>query len=701
MSQQINFQPKARLLLQLGDQLIRNESVALLELIKNSYDAYASIVTISMHKIETLKEGEIIIEDDGIGMNEKIIKNVWMQPGSDFKYKIVNSIKKKIKGDRIPIGEKGIGRFGVHKLGNYIELISKTENDKEISLKINWKEFEKDTTLEKVKVILEERDVPKYFVKGKSGTLIKVGNLKKIWDRSAVRDLYRAATSLNSPFATLDSFNVIFKLDNQDWLKGLIKFDDIKDYALYRIKGVINNDLIASLSYEFIPWDTMKRISGTKKSLSKIKMVKIVKDDVSKKKKQVDINIGKYRIGPISIEFLIFDREPKILNYGVTDKEGFKKYLDLNGGVRVYRDGIRIYNYGEKDNDWLKLDIKRVNRPGETISNNLIIGAVQLERLKSLDLTEKTNREGFIEDDVYETFQDAINFFIEKVLTLRNVDKEKLRKLLGSTTVSEPVIGRLKFLKDKISEVVPRGNAKDEILKSIKGIEDDYKTIVDVYTRSSSAGLSLSIVIHEVEKIINELVKAADEIHTNKYLKDLIKTLDKTINDYASVVRKSTKSKEDLILLLNRGISNVQFRIKAHNISLIAAYKKRGNSNTTVSCVANLFISSIMNMVDNSIWWMTYANRTNKKIYFDILDNYERGYISILIADNGPGFSIPTEDAIKPFISDKPEGMGLGLHLVEVMMLGLKGRLIFPQEYDVEMPEEFQKGAKIILAFKK
>jgi hypothetical protein len=347
------------------------------------------------------------------------------------------------------------------------------------------------------------------------------------------------------------------------------------------------------------------------------------------------------------------------------------------------------------------LDIKRVNRPGETISNNLIIGAVSLDRLKSTDLEEKTNREGFKEDEVYEAFQDAISFFIEKVLTLRNIDKEKLRKLLGSTSVAEPVIGRLKFLKDKIEEVVPKGNSRDEILKSIKGIETDYKTIVDVYTRSSSAGLSLSIVIHEVEKIIYELVKAADEIDTSRYLKDLIKTLDKTVNDYASVVRKSSKTKEDLIQLLDRGVSNVQFRIKAHNVSLIAAYKKKVNSNTTVTCVANLFISSIMNMVDNSIWWMSYANKANKKLYIDILNDFKEGYISIIVADNGPGFSIATEDAIKPFISDKPEGMGLGLHLVEVMMLGLKGKLLFPQEYDVEMPEEFQKGAKIILAFKK
>ena len=71
-----------------------------------------------------------------------------------------------------------------------------------------------------------------------------------------------------------------------------------------------------------------------------------------------------------------------------------------------------------------------------------------------------------------------------------------------------------------------------------------------------------------------------------------------------------------------------------------------------------------------------------------------------MIADSGPGFSIPPEDAVKPFISDKPDGMGLGLHLADTMMTTLKGKLIFPQEYDLKLPIEFQAGAKIILSFK-
>lgn len=697
MSKSLSFQPRARLLLQLGEQLIRNESVALLELIKNSYDAYASTVTISMSKIHNPAEGEIIIEDDGVGMSADIIRNVWMQPGSDYKSKIVNSIKKRKHGQRVPIGEKGIGRFGVHKLGNTIELISKTEAGKEVFLQINWKQFEKDTKLQNIRVDLVERKA-EHFKNGRSGTLIKIKALKKVWDRTSVREIYRAATSLSSPFGTLDSFNVLFKLDEQDWLKGLIKYNEIEEFALYHAEGVIENNLLKEFNYRFTPWESMTKLEDRSSRKKNIRMVEEVKDENSRKKRQVNIDIKNFKIGEIKIKIAVFDRDPRILNFGVTDKEGFKTYLDLNGGMRVFRDGIRIFNYGEKDNDWLKLDIKRINRPGETISNNLFIGAVYLDRLHSLGLKEKTNREGFIEDEAYDQFQKSINFFLDKVLTERKIDKDKLRKIYGSTSVSEPVIGKLKELKVKITAVVPKAH-RNEVLKTIKGIEEDYKSITNIYTRSSAAGLSLSIVIHEVEKIVGELIKAVKEIPTNKYLIDLINTLSKTVNDYASFIKQSSRAKEDLMLLLNRALSSIQFRLKAHKVTIIEKYKERPNVNTSVKCTANLFVSSIINLIDNSIWWMTYANKSKRKIYIDILTNYD-GYISVLIADNGPGFSIPPEEAVKPFISDKPDGMGLGLHLADTMMTTLKGKLIFPQEHDLKIPDEFQNGAKIIMAFK-
>ncbi|MCK9411691.1 MAG: ATP-binding protein [Prolixibacteraceae bacterium] len=701
MSGELIFQPRARLLLQLGDQLIRSESIALLEIIKNSYDAYASFCKVAIKKADIPELGEIIIEDNGIGMDIDIIKNVWMQPGSDYKLKILKSIIDPSKVDRIPIGEKGIGRFGVHKLGYKIEMVSKMANKKEVSLNINWKDFEKDDLLSNIKVSIIQRENPEYFTNGKCGTKITIKGLKNIWTRGVIRELYRAVNSLSSPFDTLDSFRVYFSVDRQDWLAGLLSFKDIEDQALYYADATIADNFIKTLNYEFRPWDTLTKLNNRPKVLENVRMVEKVLDEKTKKSEWVNLDLSKFSIGTITLKLLIFDLDSKILSLGITDKKGLKDYLNSNGGIRVFRNGIRVYDYGEPLNDWLNLDMTRVNQPGKTISNNIVIGAVNLDRASSADLIEKTNREGFVENDAYYKFLSAINFTINKILTERNIDKERVRKFYSPTAINQPVIGNLRILQDKITSRIPKGELQDELIKSIKDIEQDYKVISDIYTRSSSAGLSLSIVIHEIIHMIEELAKAIEQKPTDSYISDLVKNLRKTVSDYAGVIKQSPKSKEDLIEIINQSLSNIQFRIKAHSLHITRSYKEKVNLNTTVKCAPNLIISSIINLIDNSIWWQNYANVSHKKLLVDILDEEPKGYISVLLADNGPGFSIPTDEAIKPFISDKPGGMGLGLHLAYEVMNGQKGKLIFPEEYDLDLPYDFLKGAKILLSFKK
>lgn len=704
MEHKIEFKPRARMLLQLGDQLIRSESIALLEVVKNSYDANASKATISMKKVDDPKNGEIIIEDDGEGMDAKIIRDVWMQPGSEYKEKLINERQ---QGDekRMPIGGKGIGRFGVHKLGYQIELTSKKEKSKEVTIKIDWRDFEADKLLDEIKIDLTEHDNPTYFSQGKTGTRIVIRELKNQWSRGAIRDLYRAINSLNSPFETADSFKTYFKLDNQNWLKGLTQFEDIKSHALYYAEAIIENDEIKSLNYEFRPWDTMTKLKKRSvqlpnKEIKNLRMVEQVIDEETKKKKQVSLDLSTHKIGSIKLKLLIFDRSSKVLSLGVSDKKGFKEYLDVNGGMRVFRNGIRVYDYGEPGNDWLNLDMMRVNQPGKTISNNIIIGAVSLDRSESKDLEEKTNREGFIENEAYRKFVSAIRFALDKILTQRNLDKAEVRKHYSPSAISEPVIGHLKTLHEKVSQKVKDKDLQKDLLDSIANIEKDYNTINEIYTRSASAGLSLSIVMHEIIHMISELASAVDQKPTDNHVKQLVKTLQKTVGDYAGVIKQSNKTKGNLVKITSQALSNIQFRIKAHKVDVIRLFEKRTKINSDVSCAQNLVTSTIINLIDNSIWWQEYDKVKNKKILIDIVE-YPEKHISLLIADNGPGFSIPPEEAVKPFISDKPGGMGLGLHLADEVMKGQKGSLIFPDPYDFEIPEEFQNGAKLLLSFRK
>ncbi|MDC5170651.1 ATP-binding protein, partial [Acinetobacter baumannii] len=136
-----------------GDQLSGSSRLAIFELVKNAYDADADTVLITLDKINT-SAAKIIVEDNGEGMSAEIIKNIWLVPAHDHKEQQKKE-KRRTKAGRLPLGEKGLGRFAVHKLGNEIKLVTRAKDSDECVLHINWqdlidKPFLEDTRVEVV-----------------------------------------------------------------------------------------------------------------------------------------------------------------------------------------------------------------------------------------------------------------------------------------------------------------------------------------------------------------------------------------------------------------------------------------------------------------------------------------------------------------------------------------------------------------------
>lgn len=160
------FSISPRILSHFGEDLIKNESIALFELIKNSYDACASTCIIEFYFNENKLE-KISIEDDGTGMDKSTIENVWLVVGTPNKRD--NLYKNKC--GRMPLGEKGIGRLSVHKLGNKITLFSKSKNDNEVELFIDWNKLPDAERIEEFTIDVLENETPKIF-KSTTGTKI-------------------------------------------------------------------------------------------------------------------------------------------------------------------------------------------------------------------------------------------------------------------------------------------------------------------------------------------------------------------------------------------------------------------------------------------------------------------------------------------------------------------------------------------------
>jgi len=688
------FRTRARVIHQLGYQLIKSEGIALLELIKNSYDADASFCRVEMSSIDNKEKGKIVILDDGEGMDENILTNVWLEIGTSYKDDLAKKEKTKRtpKFGRLRLGEKGIGRLGVHRLGRFIRIITRSSK-KEHVLTINWDEVEKSQYLEDIPVNIITRE-PEVF-KEKTGTEITIQRLRIAWTNKMVRDCHRAITSLNSPFESPGSFRAQLILDKKEWLEGLLTFEDIESYKLFSFEILMRENQIQSFKYEFIPWKTMDKLSY-RCITHKDKEMKDVTRMVDTKGS--DINLGKHKIGQVQFKGIIFDRDTRTLDLGVQDRKGLKEYLDTNGGIRVFRDNMRVLDYGEPGNDWLDLGGRRVNIPVKRVSNNIILGAVYLDREKSKDLEEKANREGFIENEAYYELVKATLYAIAKVETFRNRDKDLLRKYYGPKRVSEPVITTITELKDVVDKNVKVDTARKEIFRFLDRIESEYEQITENLIKSAGAGLNLIIVIHQMEKIIKDLKVMLKQKAPIEILVKHVENLSRLVEGYSILIKKSQKKIRNLKGIIEQAVFNLMFRLKTHNIKLDDAYRTR-TKHLDGWCSEDHVVNALMNLFDNSIWWIDYSRTKDPEIYLDISDAL-KGYVSILVADNGPGFSLPTEEIIKPFVSNKPDGMGIGLHLTHQIMISLGGKLLFPENDYFNFPEKFRSGAKIALAFK-
>ena len=158
------FRPRARILRLLGDELIGNDRLAIFELVKNAYDADATEVSVCLNLSD--ENSMITVSDDGEGMNLNVLKSVWLVPGDEHRQKQRLEKKRTPKHNRLPLGEKGLGRFAVHKLGNRISMVTRSRNCRECLVEIDWNRLIKKPFLENapVKIIVRR---PEVFTKKK------------------------------------------------------------------------------------------------------------------------------------------------------------------------------------------------------------------------------------------------------------------------------------------------------------------------------------------------------------------------------------------------------------------------------------------------------------------------------------------------------------------------------------------------------
>lgn len=685
-SERVSFRTRARLLLLLGEQLIRDAGLAVFELVKNAYDADARHCTVTMHDLTESSAARIVVEDDGAGMTPEIIRDVWLVIGTDFRAKQRRDGTRSPEFHRLPLGEKGVGRLAIHKLGRKITIITHARGGKEAVLTVNWDEFESSTDLSGVKMDLETRK-PEVFTGDKRGTRIEITNLREqVWTKAKVRKLHRSVSSLCSPFDAPDSFKVALKLaPESDWLKGLLNPKTVLKNAPYRADGWFEGSKL-HFNYHFRPLPGMD-LEGTKIS----GQVSTLAHKVGRKTEPLDLS--RHKIGRVHFDFYLFDLDTQVLNAANADKTTLKTYLRENGGVRIYRDGMRVFDFGEPGNDWLNLDARRINTPVVKTGNRQILGALQLDAERSTDLMEKTNREGFIENEAYQDFQEAVIWVLTQAEAQRRPDQERVRTLYApSGSKQRPVIEELSALRDDLAQ---RGWLP-EVEQHLDRIEKQFNEVQEVMLRAAVPGLTFGSVVHQAEKVVQELVEAVEHGAEMSRIRKLVRQLSQMMDGLTFLIRKSGFTKEKASTLIKQAIFNCELRLEKHEFTLVNGME-RGTPDFTVKCVRRLVVGTLMNFIDNSIFWVDTMRTSGRHLYIGTTTELD-DRPSIIVADNGPGFRDEPETLVQPFFSRKPDGMGLGLHLASEIAKQHNGRVLFPQPGDVSLPREIT-GAVIAFQF--
>ena len=540
-----DFSPKIIRLL--GEELIHDKKIAIAELVKNAYDADARSVKV------TIGDDELTIRDDGCGMDAEIVKKYWLRPGESSKR---NSKERTPKFGRLPLGQKGVGRLGVHRLGKQISVVSKTESGKELHFKIDWKAFDKEDSLEKVPPItVEERDEPESFKNGTTGTELTVRELRELFEKKDIKRLKSDLLKLLSPFPNSTDGN--FKIELYD-KEGLFEYKEVMDLgtllkrAFFYYEIAFENGDIVEFNYRFTPpedprikarsWskqDIEEKLEGFKERHKK-QLLKDEEDTYFLADEQQ--GRSKAEIGKVVFKGYIFEtRFSQKLSHSYPLE--VKSYLKDNGGIRVYRDGVRVYNYGEegKDNDILKnLDRKRVKRLGDHIGYNQILAIVELDHENSRALIEKTNREGFIHNGAFLYLRQGLDFCMEVVTYCRKLDRAELDRLFGKEYDMDIGKRGIEDIKREIGKLDIEEKEKGRIVKKLDAFAEDFQQLKDIFLTASNTGLNMTFIVHELDKIIDHLDRKIAEGNLNK-IEQVFGHLKNTIAAYRDVIRLDKK----------------------------------------------------------------------------------------------------------------------------------------------------------------
>jgi signal transduction histidine kinase len=382
-----------------------------------------------------------------------------------------------------------------------------------------------------------------------------------------------------------------------------------------------------------------------------------------------------------------------------------KSWLDDQTGVRVYRDGVRVFTYGERNDDWLGLNVRRINTPAGKVSTNSVVAAVHLELAESGGLREKTNREGFDQNDAFDRLRRIVLSVVEHLERLHADDRKALDEAIKGTTEDKPIrfaeaIGHLKSgLKDH--------RLDKSFGNDVEAIEQEFLQLRDVMTNAGMAGLNLAVIFHEVEREVDALATAVERGIDNARIREQIEHLHQLLHGFAPLLKKNPARSLFASEIVQAACRTRDSRFKFHKVTLSTPLLQKEERDFKVRGPANLLSGALGNLLDNALYWARYRKERDERsvpgavlVTSDWDKAANAGFIAVV--DNGPGFAITSARAVEAFYTTRPGGMGLGLYFANLVMEQCGGELTIHTVSDlrdeISIPKAYD-GAAVVMRF--
>lgn len=661
----------------LGRDLITDRITALFELVKNCYDANSTRVDIIFDNV-TLKShtSKITIADDGTGMSFADIENKWMVVGTASKR---GELFSPPPFNRRYVGEKGIGRFAVDKLGAHLRIKTKQKIDNRLLVvDINWDDYEKIPKNDQINLFTEVNNY--YFYEdddnNNQGTKLIITSINESWSRMDMLRLERELAKIVSPFRPLNPSFKIFLTSNE--------------YPEYDHKEVKSDPVSFASEHISLKFDTSKDIQEVLKF-----------DKIAEKITTQEVPIKSF--GPISLELYYFNEEAK-KKYNSTYKNDNSR-ID---GIKIYRDGLVTTPFAEfesqrdKKRDILGIDKRLWSGFLDKIGTREIIGILEINKELNPKIIDATNRQDFVDNNEYRELK---SFIIDQLTVLSELKKSKRSKNSTVTTIAlerantdvkefEKALHAIENVNPDLKSVLePLREQAQQVGKSLaKGIIEQKKERKE-QTRKENIYLSLMSlqdyavhISHAVRTSLGKVKRMAEFFKTNFPNSKF----DHLFKDYSLLIYEEMERLNQVIdFMLSYAGSNVDF--EDFNVRdlvedlLLRSYNsifEHENIQCTVeirdpfilNANKKFFEDIFQNLISNSIKALKYSqNKVIKCTGMIDNDNF-----ILFFSDNGSGINKGDEEKIfEVYYTTTADqgGAGIGLFIVKTRVESLNGNI--------------------------